>query len=149
MDAAQLASWREQSWAALSAAEGRPVSEHDPGRKRGGTGGSLGPPETLPGRLLSIPNAILTRLNPLAEKSLDRRHDRSTWPDGQRPNVPGAAQPTPALGTLPQLVELIEFLGGGTLKGGGHMLKAIFPLDVHKGGVRTRARGIRGIRGKR
>ena len=75
-----LASWREQSWAAI------------------------------------------------AEKEGADEHDRATWPNGFIGNVDGSAQPKPALGSLPQFRALVEWLGAGTLAGGGgHMLKAIFP----------------------
>ena len=61
------------------------------------------------------------------------RADRSTWPTGNMGNVPSEVQPKPALGELPQVRALMEFLGDGAFAGGRHMLKAIFPssLDDH------------------
>ncbi len=58
------------------------------------------------------------------------REDRSTWPSGNLGNVPSDVQPKPRLGELPQVQELMEFLGDGSLAGGGHMLKAIFPSSL-------------------
>lgn len=56
--------------------------------------------------------------------------DRSTWPAGYIGNVEGGTQPKPPLGSLPQFGRLVEWMGGGTLRGGGHMLKAIFPAKA-------------------
>ena len=58
------------------------------------------------------------------------KDDRSTWPTGNLGNVPSSVQPKPRLGELPQVRALMEFLGDGTLAGGGHMLKAIFPSSL-------------------
>ena len=53
--------------------------------------------------------------------------DPGSWPAGYIGNVDGSLQPKPSLGSLPQFEKLVAWLGGGTLSGGGHMLKAIFP----------------------
>ena len=101
VDEAQLASWRDQAWAAVAASEGRAVD----------------------------------------------RDDRSTWPVGQLGNVASELQPKPALGELPQVQALMDFLGDGAFAGGSHMLKAIFPSALDDAARRKKVHPTKGDSG--